>query len=237
VVKDSGGERTVYRKFHRPGDHISETVSGEGPDAVACLFVVGLLVREKTFGKPGESVSDSSTGARYAVQVGIFSSVQGVRQLEDELRESGYPARTEVEAREGLTVYRVLSGSYPTEYSGRKAVEELRKQGYEGFLVERGPVAPEQTAADVSAEPQQRPKTATTRHYSVLVGVFSSIQGARQLEDELRESGYPARTEVEAREGLTVYRVLSGSYPTEYSGRKAVEELRKQGYEAFLLER
>jgi len=73
--------------------------------------------------------------------------------------------------------------------------------------------------------------------YSVQVGVFSSIQGARKLEDELREKGHSTRIEVEGRDGDTLYRVLTGSYRTEYAARRGVEDLRRQGFEAFLIER
>ncbi len=49
VVEDRKGERTVYRSFHRPGERISETVSGEGPDAVVRLYVSGVVAEEKPF--------------------------------------------------------------------------------------------------------------------------------------------------------------------------------------------
>jgi hypothetical protein len=67
--------------------------------------------------------------------------------------------------------------------------------------------------------------------------MFSAIQGARQLEDELREAGYATRIAVEAGDGESRYRVLTGSYRTEYAARKAVEQLRRGGFEAFLVER
>jgi cell division protein FtsN len=85
-------------------------------------------------------------------------------------------------------------------------------------------------------QPQTQPQAAPAR-YSVQVGMFSSAQGARKLEDELREAGYSTRIEVEAGGGVTRYRVLAGSYRTEYAARKAVEHLRRDGFEAFFVER
>jgi len=49
VVADRRGERTVYRSFHHPGERISEQVTGEGPEAVARLFVSGVVAIEKSF--------------------------------------------------------------------------------------------------------------------------------------------------------------------------------------------
>jgi beta-lactam-binding protein with PASTA domain len=49
VVEDRKGERTVYRNFHRPGEKISETVTGEGPDAVVRVYVSGIVQVEKPF--------------------------------------------------------------------------------------------------------------------------------------------------------------------------------------------
>jgi hypothetical protein len=48
VVRDEHGERIVYRKFHRPGERVTEIVSGEGQSIVVRVFLSGLLVREKT---------------------------------------------------------------------------------------------------------------------------------------------------------------------------------------------
>jgi serine/threonine-protein kinase len=49
VVEDRRGERTIYRGFHRPGENISEMVTGEGPDAVVRVYVSGILAEEKSF--------------------------------------------------------------------------------------------------------------------------------------------------------------------------------------------
>jgi hypothetical protein len=49
VVEDRRGERTVYRDFRRPGERLSETVTGEGPDAVVRVYVSGVLAEEKPF--------------------------------------------------------------------------------------------------------------------------------------------------------------------------------------------
>jgi serine/threonine-protein kinase len=46
VVQDKNGERTVYRNFHRPGERIQETVSGEGPGAVVRVYLSGVLAQE-----------------------------------------------------------------------------------------------------------------------------------------------------------------------------------------------
>ncbi|MFB3881026.1 MAG: PASTA domain-containing protein [Armatimonadota bacterium] len=49
VVDDRRGERTVYRDFRRPGEKVSESVTGEGPNAVVRLYVSGVLAQEKPF--------------------------------------------------------------------------------------------------------------------------------------------------------------------------------------------
>jgi cell division protein FtsN len=74
---------------------------------------------------------------RYAIQIGMFESDEGAQQVADDLARAGYPARVEVAQNEGAKVYRVLTGRYRTEYAARKAMDQLRQEGFLGFLVER----------------------------------------------------------------------------------------------------
>jgi cell division septation protein DedD len=76
----------------------------------------------------------------------------------------------------------------------------------------------------------------TTKTYSIQVGVFSSLQGARQVVDDLARGGYPARISPDKRGAQTLYRVVTGRYQSEYAARKALEQLRTEGFEAFLIE-
>jgi serine/threonine-protein kinase len=46
-VQDQRGERTVYRNFHRPGERVRQTISGEGPEITIRVYLSGLLVQEK----------------------------------------------------------------------------------------------------------------------------------------------------------------------------------------------
>jgi len=83
------------------------------------------------------ATTDEPEGARYSVQVGIFTVREGARQVADELTRAGYPAEIAVKTTAGQTLYRVLTGRYRTEYAARKALEELQREGFPGFLVER----------------------------------------------------------------------------------------------------
>lgn len=76
-------------------------------------------------------------GPRYSIQVGVFSMLDGARAVADELSQAGYPAEIEVTSAEGQSLYRVLTGRYRSEYPARKALDELKKEGYTGFLVRR----------------------------------------------------------------------------------------------------
>jgi hypothetical protein len=76
----------------------------------------------------------------------------------------------------------------------------------------------------------------STRGYSIQVGVFSSLQGARQVVDDLARAGYPARISPEKRGSQALYRVVTGRYRSEYAARKALEQLRTEGFDAFLIE-
>lgn len=49
VVADSKGEQTVFRDFRKPGETVSETVKGEGANAVVLIYVSGVLVEERPF--------------------------------------------------------------------------------------------------------------------------------------------------------------------------------------------
>jgi len=74
---------------------------------------------------------------RYAIQIGLFESQEGAQQVADDLARAGYPARVERSAGDSGAVYRVVTGRYRTEYAARKAMDQLRQEGFPGFLVER----------------------------------------------------------------------------------------------------
>jgi cell division protein FtsN len=75
---------------------------------------------------------------RYAVQVGLFGSEDGARDTLRQLTESGHPSRIEVDRQSTRTMYRVLSGSYRNEANARKALDEIRGEGFaEAFVVAR----------------------------------------------------------------------------------------------------
>jgi len=99
------------------------------------------------------------------------------------------------------------------------------------------PEAPRPPAPKPKPRPQPAPSPPEpTVVYSLQVGVFTSVQGARQVVDELARAGYPARTVPEKRGSQNLYRVLTGRYQTEYAARKALDQLRADGFEAFLVQ-
>ena len=57
--------------------------------------------------------------------------------MAEELTRAGYPARIDVTSPGEQTLYRVLTGRYHTEYAARKALAELQREGFSGFLVRR----------------------------------------------------------------------------------------------------
>jgi len=124
---------------------------------------------------------------------------------------------------------------------GRLPVPEDRIQVAEGARPgqnERGRgegmASPRQKATPIR-EPQPSEEK-NTKTYSIQVGVFSNLQGARQVVDELARGGYAARISPDKRAGQALYRVLTGRYQSEYAARKALEHLRTEGFEAFLIE-
>jgi len=87
---------------------------------------------------PTETTEPSEAKAkRYAIQVGLFEAAEGAQQVADDLTRAGYPARVEPAKGDSGTVYRVVTGRYRTEYAARKAMDQLRQEGFPGFLVER----------------------------------------------------------------------------------------------------
>ena len=87
---------------------------------------------------PTDTTEPSETKAkRYAIQVGLFEAADGAQQVADDLTRAGYPARVEPAKGDTGTVYRVVTGRYRTEYAARKAMDQLRQEGFPGFLVER----------------------------------------------------------------------------------------------------
>jgi cell division protein FtsN len=94
---------------------------------------------------------------------------------------------------------------------------------------------PRETEAPPVQQPQPAEETAA-KTYAIQVGVFTSLQGARQVVDELARAGYPSRIAPDKRGAQELYRVLTGRYRSEYAARKALDQLRTEGFEAFLME-
>jgi DedD protein len=80
---------------------------------------------------------EAAEGPRFSIQVGVFAMRRGAREVVEELTQAGYPAEIEVTSAEGQNLYRVLTGRYRSEYPARKALDELKKEGFNGFLVRR----------------------------------------------------------------------------------------------------
>jgi cell division protein FtsN len=73
---------------------------------------------------------------RYTVQVGTFESNRSARQMSDRLTRTGRPARIEVDRTQSPTAYRVLTGRYRSESNARKALDQLKNEGFtEAFVV------------------------------------------------------------------------------------------------------
>ena len=117
--------------------------------------------------------------------------------------------------------------------------DEATRQGTAGPQTS-GPAKPEgQEQKQPAPQPVQEtkpPGESGNKTYSIQVGVFSSLQGARQQMDELTRAGYPARVARDQRAGQDLYRVVTGRYRSDYAARKALEQLRTEGFEAFLIE-
>jgi len=152
---------------------------------------------------------------------------------ESERRESAGEAREPGPAREGEEG----EGGPPTA-EGPIPLPEAARAREEG----EGAAA-EATAPRREVSPGQRPAPSeeteagkSSKTYSIQVGVFSSLQGARQVVDDLARGGYAARISPDKRSGQALYRVLTGRYQSEYAARKALEQLRTEGFEAFLVE-
>lgn len=90
-----------------------------------------------TASAPAPPERSEADAGKYAIQVGLFTSRQGARRVVDELARTGYQARIEPERRDSQELYRVLTGRYQTEYAARKGIEQLRREGFDAFLVER----------------------------------------------------------------------------------------------------
>lgn len=84
-----------------------------------------------------EPPPEEQPAKRYAIQIGVFGAQEGAQQVADDLARAGYPARVESSKGDNGTVYRVVTGRYRTEYAARKAMDQLRQEGFPGFLVER----------------------------------------------------------------------------------------------------
>jgi cell division protein FtsN len=158
------------------------------------------------------------------------------------------PAPPESPAIEGEELLVVEPGaeteSRPAETSQPLTVE-ARPESARGERPREGPVAPREPRQEPEPEAApprplireaEQPAQPSERVYSIQVGVFASLEGARQVVQQLARSGYQARIVPEKRGDQELYRVLTGRYRDEYAARKAVEQLRADGFEAFLIQ-
>ena len=124
-------EETSPAQGPRP-DEQSESPAEEQPSEAAPP------AREQQEPLPAETPEPTEMKEkRYAIQVGVFELREGAQQVADDLSRAGYPARVEMARGDSETVYRVVTGRYRTEYAARKAMDQLRQEGFPGFLVER----------------------------------------------------------------------------------------------------
>ncbi|MFB3880390.1 MAG: SPOR domain-containing protein [Armatimonadota bacterium] len=113
-----------------------ETAAPGAPEAPAAAATD--RARPESEAAETEQRAPAEEGSKtYAIQVGVFSSRQGARQVVDDLARAGYPARISPDRRGGEELYRVVTGRYRSEYAARKALEQLRGEGFEAFLIEQ----------------------------------------------------------------------------------------------------
>ena len=126
------------------------------------------------------------------------------------------------------------AASTPPEVREPPAPPAARTESQPSRTDPRPPRPPEPKPQPRPQPPPPPPEQSVT--YSLQVGVFTSVQGARQVVDELARAGYPARTVPEKRGVQELYRVVTGRYRTEYAARKALDQLREDGFDAFLVQ-
>lgn len=119
-----------------------------------------------------------------------------------------------------------------------EAGSEVAETGVSDEETARAPATPgEPSQPDPSPPPRTAPETGRPAEgsYSIQVGVFSEEQGARILAARLDRAGFAPRIQVDRDEGRARYRVLTGSYQTEYAARGAITQLQREGFEGFLV--
>jgi cell division protein FtsN len=134
----SSEERSPKPPTAEHGQSPDETTSGapEGPQAAGST-VPPAEQPSQAEAPPAQETkpAEESSNKTYSIQVGVFTSTQGARQVMDELTRAGYPSRVARDKRGSQDLYRVVTGRYRSEYAARKAMEQLRTEGFEAFLV------------------------------------------------------------------------------------------------------
>jgi len=146
------------------------------------------------------------------------------------------PAPPEGENGEGASPEEAAEGSSVGLEAIRQAAEKRPERSPDLLEPQRESPRAEPRAESRPTPPPPPPAEEKEKVYAIQVGVFTSLQGARQVIDDLARSGYPARISPEKRGTQELYRVVTGRYRSEYAARKALDQLRKEGFEAFLVE-
>ena len=135
AIAESGPPQTDPSGADSPG----ATTQAPAPPAPASSGEAKPSAAPKPAPQPREAAAGekASEERAYAIQVGVFTSRQGARQVVDELARSGFSASISPEKRGSQELYRVVTGRYRSEYAARKAVDELRKEGFEAFLIQQ----------------------------------------------------------------------------------------------------
>lgn len=168
------------------------------------------------------AVPAAAAGARWVVQVAVFSSRETANQIRERLAGLGHAVSMDVLIRDRAELFRLRTGPYADEATADRARNQI-----DATVAGVDPVTRELSSGG-SAEDRQG--------LAVQVGSFASHNNAERLVAQLTGAGFDAFMYGEETGGRTIWRVRVGAYEQRADAERLLETLREeQGLEGIVV--
>ncbi|PKO52332.1 MAG: hypothetical protein CVU27_04115 [Betaproteobacteria bacterium HGW-Betaproteobacteria-20] len=111
-------------------DPITEVIDKVEPKTAAKV-----AVPEPVKTKPADAKQLEKISGSFAIQVGVYSDLANVKQLQAKLKEAGFASHTEKIATSKGEKIRLRVGKFPSRQEAADALNKLKQSGFSGMVI------------------------------------------------------------------------------------------------------
>ena len=97
-----------------------------------------LAIKEKLNTKTMGTITDSKPQSSFAVQIGVYSDLANVKQVQEKLRRAGYQANVETLKTEKGERFRIRTNNFSSRQDAATALAKLQAAGLPGMVISNG---------------------------------------------------------------------------------------------------